>query len=101
MDSITNIFPTLQSTIPHLPPLHSHLLPVLLLTLLATFLATYCAAITLYPSPPLPSKRILRAYLAQQGQEDWVSLDILMPSLGDLLVAHWALFWRRPVRAIV
>ncbi|KAI1768384.1 hypothetical protein GGR53DRAFT_477945 [Hypoxylon sp. FL1150] len=74
----------------------STLLPIIVYIVVATT----CGAI----SPALSHDIRLKAaesHLERQDRKDWRSLRILMPSPGDLLVAHWALFWRVPIRVII
>ncbi|KAI1770119.1 hypothetical protein F4818DRAFT_446572 [Hypoxylon cercidicola] len=76
---------------------------ILLPTIVSVVVATVCGAISLSRSPPLscePGRNADESYLEQQDLKDWQSLRIVMPSPGDLLIAHWALFWRVPTRIV-
>ncbi|KAI6083088.1 hypothetical protein F4821DRAFT_263300 [Hypoxylon rubiginosum] len=79
--------------------MYSALLPIVA----SIVVATICGAITLSASPALTRNlgiRTAEPHLERQDLKDWHSLRILMPSPGDLLIAHWALFWRIPTRII-
>ncbi|KAI1139110.1 hypothetical protein F5Y05DRAFT_424807 [Hypoxylon sp. FL0543] len=86
--------------------------------ILPILIATYSAAISLSLPPSLPpssfsssspsssssspsSSSTTNAHLNKQDQRDWTLLEMLRPTPTDLLTAHWALFWRPPIRAVI
>ncbi|KAI2631387.1 hypothetical protein GGS26DRAFT_557561 [Hypomontagnella submonticulosa] len=72
----------------------ARLTKLVLPVLLPILVSTYCAAISFRPSRTLSfSFPCYRYYI------DRLSLRIFLPSLKDLLIAHWALFWRLPIQA--